>query len=282
MARGGSLRSPIKWFGGKSLLAKRIIDRIPPHVCYVEVFGGAAWVLFRKERSKSEVYNDLNGDLVNLFEVLRDRQEEFARKAEFLLPNRPEFYRARNEPRENLDPVDRALRFFTLIHHSFNCNLRQYKPVRTRAPASVNLDLLRDASKRLQKVWIERLDFEELIRKYDGPDTFFYLDPPYAELSFASGVYGWKDSEHDRLKRALAGVQGRFLVSYPDWPRFRNLWNDHHIEAIPTRYRSFRRDGQHRYVDELLISNYEPSASPLLRPAFQETVVTADDVLLEP
>lgn len=219
----GRLRSPIKWFGGKSLLAERIVQRIPPHTCYVEVFGGAAWVMFRKERAKSEIYNDINGDLVNLFSVLRDQADEFTRRAAFLIPNRDEFYRWRNEPRDDLDPVERALRFYTLIHYSFNCNLRQYKPVVKRAPAGVNLDLLREASKRLQKVWIERLDYQELIRKYDGPNTFFYLDPPYAPPAFASGVYGWPDSEHGRLRRVLVGVQGKFLVSYPDWPQFRRL-----------------------------------------------------------
>jgi DNA adenine methylase len=274
------MRSPIKWFGGKSLLAERIVARIPEHTCYVEVFGGAGWVLFRKDRSKSEIYNDLNGDLVNLFSVLRDRLPEFTTRAEFLIPNREEFYRARNEPREELNPIERALRFYTLIHHSFNCNLRQYKPIRTRAPAAVNLDLLRDASKRLQKVWIEKLDFEALIKKYDGPDTCFYLDPPYAPPAFASGVYGWPDSEHDRLKRVLSEVKGRYIMSYPGWPRFRDLYADHHIEAIPTRYRSFIRDGKHRFVDELLISNYDTATvSPLVRPGFVETVVDPDELL---
>ena len=277
------MRSPIKWFGGKSALAERIVARMPRHVCYVEVFGGAGWVLFQKRRSKSEVYNDLNGDLVNLFSVLRDREAEFAAKLQYLLPNREEFYRFREgyQGRDpawgSLEPVERAVRFYTLIHHSFNTNLRQYKPIRTRAPASVDLDMMREASKRLQKVWIERLDFEALIRKYDGPETFFYLDPPYAPPEFASGVYGWPDEEHDRLKRVLATVKGRYLMSYPDWPRFRDLYADATIEALRTRYRVFVRDGKQRFVDELLISNYDTSRiTPLARPGFQETLVDPD------
>lgn len=100
----------------------------------------------------------------------------------------------------SLDPIESAVRFYLLIHHSFNTNLRQYKPIRTRAPPSIDLEMLRDASKRLQKVWIQRLDFERLIRKHEWPDPAFYLDPPYAPAAFASGVYGWPDSEHDRLK----------------------------------------------------------------------------------
>lgn len=276
------MRSPIKWFGGKSALAERIVARMPSHICYVEVFGGAGWVLFQKDRSKSEVYNDLNGDLVNLFTVLREKPEEFTRRAAFLLPNRDEFDRCRDgywgrDPSwDKLEPVDRAIRFYTLIHYSFNTNLRQYMPIRTRAPAGIDIEMLREASKRLQKVWIEKLDFEALIKRYDTPDAFFYLDPPYAPKEFSCGVYGWPDEEHDRLERVLSQLKGRFLMSYPDWPRFRDLYEDYTVEAIRTRYRTFirRGEGQSRFVDELLISNYDTSKiTPTARPGFYETLV---------
>lgn len=278
-------RSPIKWFGGKSLLADEIIRRIPPHRCYVEMFGGAGWVLFRKPRSKSEIYNDINGDLVNLFTVLRDRLSEFTERAQWVLPARDGFMAARNEPREDLDPVERALRFYMLVHYSFNVNLRQFKPIITRAPPSVNIDLMRVASERLQKVWIERMDFEELVKKYDSPDTFFYCDPPYAPLSFSSGVYGWKDEEHDRFKTVLSQAKGRFLISYPDWPRFRTLWADHHIEPVVTRYRSCAGNsrGKHRAGPELFISNYDTAAviqmsrAPHFPPSNPEEVVVDPD-----
>ncbi|HVL88511.1 MAG TPA: DNA adenine methylase [Candidatus Thermoplasmatota archaeon] len=277
------MRSPIKWFGGKSLLAETIVRRIPKHECYVEVFGGAAWVLFRKERSKSEIYNDIHADLVNFFRVLRNQQDEFLRKAKFLMPSRDDFLRARDEPREPLDPVERALRFYLLVSQSFNCNLREYRPTKTRPPSRVDMDRLREASQRLQRVWIERLDFEELIRRYDSPQTFFFLDPPYAPIKFTSGVYGWSDPEHDRLKRVVAGIKGRFLMTYPDWPRLRELWSEYPTERIPTQYRSFNREAQPRYADVLLISNYDTAkVCPLVRPGFAETVVNLDDLQTEP
>ena len=107
----------------------------------------------------------------------------------------------------------------------------------------MDLDTLHEAAKRLQKVWIERLAFAEVIRKYDGPETVLYLDPLDAPPEFASGVCGWPDEEHDRLKQILDRVKGRSIMSYPDWPRFRDLYADCTIEAIRTRYRVFVRTG---------------------------------------
>ena len=71
----GRMRSPISWFGGKMRLAKRIVPLLPPHTTYVEPFGGGAAVLFAKPPSPVEVYNDLDGGLVNFFRVLRNRSQ---------------------------------------------------------------------------------------------------------------------------------------------------------------------------------------------------------------
>lgn len=281
------MRSPIKWFGGKSRLARDIVSRFPPHVCYVEVFGGAAWVLFAKERnsSKSEIYNDINGDLINLFTVLRDQFDEFYERARWLLPDRVTFERARDEPREGMDAIERALRFYTLVQYSFNINLYQWKPKTLTRPPGVDYERLSLAAKRLQKVWIERLDFEQLIKKFDGPETFFYVDPPYGPKHAQTSVYGWKDEEHERLKRVLSSCRGKYLISYPDTTYFRILWRDHFIDCVPYHYSSYvpsLTDGA-RDTTELLISNYDTTtvraATPgkrARRNAPSEQVVNAD------
>lgn len=276
------MRSPIKWFGGKSRLAEEIVSRFPPHTCYVEVFGGAAWVLFAKPQntSKSEIYNDLNGDLINFFQVLRDNFSEFYERAQWLLPDRDTFFRARDEPRDALPPVERALRFYALVQHSFNINLREWKPKLSTRPAAVSLERLQAASKRLQKVWIERLDFEQLVRKFDAPDTFFYCDPPYGPLQAQTSVYGWPDEEHVRFKRVMSACRGRYLISYPDTTFFRELWSDHLMETVPYHYSSFVAGptGGQRDTTELLISNYDyaTARSRPRRVDVPETVVNPD------
>ena len=82
----------IAWVGGKKLLRKEIVSRFPEKFNrYVEVFGGAAWVLFYKEVSKNEVYNDINGELVNLFRCVKYHPEAIEKELEFVLNSRETF-----------------------------------------------------------------------------------------------------------------------------------------------------------------------------------------------
>ena len=73
------MRSFLSYYGGKSLLARKIIPKIPEHTCYCEVFAGAAWLLFKKEESQVEIINDINKDLVTLYRVIKHHLEEFIR-----------------------------------------------------------------------------------------------------------------------------------------------------------------------------------------------------------
>jgi len=90
------IRSPFKWVGGKSRLRKTIISMLPPHECYVEVFAGAAWVLFGKQPSKIEVLNDIDGEVINFFGVVKERPEELIASFEWDLVSREEFERLRD------------------------------------------------------------------------------------------------------------------------------------------------------------------------------------------
>jgi DNA adenine methylase len=88
----------LSWVGGKSRLAERIIPLIPDHACYCEVFAGAAWLLFKKPESKSEVINDINVDLVTLYRVVQHHLEEFVRYFRWALVARDEFQRLHRVP----------------------------------------------------------------------------------------------------------------------------------------------------------------------------------------
>ena len=85
--------SPIGWVGGKSRLRKTILDRIPDHTCYVELFAGAAWICFAKpkEMSKVEVINDTNGELSNFWRCVRDKHLELIEKLRFRIASKQDF-----------------------------------------------------------------------------------------------------------------------------------------------------------------------------------------------
>jgi DNA adenine methylase len=105
-------KSPLAWVGGKSKLTSTIIPLIPAHQCYVEVFAGAAWVLFRKEPSKVEVINDINGDLITLYRVIQNHLEEFVRYFKWSLVSREEFDRLQRVDESTLTDIQRAARFY--------------------------------------------------------------------------------------------------------------------------------------------------------------------------
>ena len=110
MAKKKMLNAPIKWVGGKFKLRKRIVELIPEHSCYVEVFGGAGWILFAKEPSDVEIWNDLESELVNFYRVIKERPEEFYETFEMTLVSREEFERCRYIDVEELDEIQRAHR----------------------------------------------------------------------------------------------------------------------------------------------------------------------------
>ena len=178
------MASPIiPWIGGKRRLAELLISRFPPHSCYVEVFAGGAAVYFARNPADVEVLNDVNGDLVNLYRVVRHHLEEFVRQFKWALSSRQVFEWTKVTRPETLTDIQRAARFFYLQQQSFGGRVDgQNWGTATTAP-SINLlrieENLSAAHLRLAcGTYIEQLDWAACIERYDRPHTLFYLDPP--------------------------------------------------------------------------------------------------------
>lgn len=129
--------SPIKWMGGKYRLRKTIIKMLPEHTCYCEVFGGAGWVLFGKQPSRVEVYNDINSELVNFFQVVKDKPEEFIRAFDLLLISREIFVRFKALSLVGTSDVKRAVRFYYILHFSFGAKMQSFIISPTANPPNV-------------------------------------------------------------------------------------------------------------------------------------------------
>jgi DNA adenine methylase len=222
-----TLRSPIWWFGGKGHQVKRILPLFPPHRIYVEPFGGGASLLFAKEPSKTEVYNDLDSGLVRFFRVLRD-PEKFARFYHLacLTPySREEYYFCRDTQEECEDEVEGAYRWFVMARQSFGGRLdRGWSYIvdsSSRGMASTcsrwlsTLEILPAISRRLMRVQIEHQDFRQIFKAYDTPDTLFYCDPPYVLRTRRSGGYRCEmtDDDHRELVDLLLGLKGKAVLS---------------------------------------------------------------------
>ena len=227
------LKSPIAWYGGKAYYAEWLIERFPEHRVYIEPFGGAANVLLRKPRSEVEVYNDVDDRVVNLFRVVRDPEQfERLRMLLDLTPYaRGEFADLLELPRTD-DPVEKARRFFAICRQarggmgmsklSKNCWAYSRRTRRDMAePVSKYLsaiDGLEDVATRLRTVMIESRPAIELIPRYDGADSFFYLDPPYMPETrhgnkAATYAYEMTVDDHAALLDALLQIKGRAMLS---------------------------------------------------------------------
>lgn len=253
------MKSFIPYVGGKSKLVKKLLPLFPKHTCYAEVFGGAAWLLFAKEPARVEILNDVNSDLTTLYRVVKNHLEEFVRYFKYALVSRDEWNRLRKEEPSTLTDIQRAARFYYLLRNSFGAKLcfNSFASTATRPPRLNLLRIEEDLSAahlRLAQVVIENLPYGKLIQKYDRPETFFYVDPPYfgCEDYYGHGIFSRED--FGTLRDLLGGIKGRFLMSINDTPEVREMYRDFTIRDIRTLY-SLQSNGQ-KAVSELVITNY--------------------------
>lgn len=210
------MNSFISWIGGKKLLRQEIIKRFPDNVSrYIEVFGGAAWVLLAKDRhAELEVYNDINCDLINLFRCVKHHCGELQRELSYMLNSRELFqdFKVQYNVRGMTD-IQRAARFFMLIKTSYGSDRHSFGCV--KKDIGVMVHYLDRIYERLDNVVIENKDFEDLIKVYDRPGSLFFLDPPY----FGAEEYykvPFDMTDHQRLCDVLKGIKGKFLLTYND------------------------------------------------------------------
>lgn len=252
-------RAIIPWIGGKSGLADKIIGLMPEHRCYVEVFAGAGSILFRKPESRVEILNDVNLELVTLYRVIKHHLDEFIRYLRWLLTAREEFLRFKATDPATLTDVQRAVRFYYLHRNAFAPGLPS--PVfRCDSTHKARFNLLRieedlsAAHLRLSGVFVENLPYQAAIARFDKPDTFFYLDPPYfgCEKYYGKGIFEREDFA--RLAEQLASIKGKCCMSINDVPEIRKLFRRFTVRTVATRYKV----GQARQkpVHELLVTNY--------------------------
>ena len=227
------MKSFIPWVGGKSLLAKKIVSMFPDDFDrYIEVFGGGGSVLFAKDKHASfEVYNDINGQLVNLFRCARFHCGELQREISGYFNSREIFedIKAQINVRGMTD-IQRAAMFYVQIKLSYGAQCRAYGCDNK----NISPEYLTEIEERLKSgagVVIENKDFEDLIKVYDRPNALFYCDPPYRTAQKYYDV-PFSDSDHERLKNSLSNIKGRFILSYNDDEYIRELYKDYNITAV--------------------------------------------------
>lgn len=216
-------RPILRWHGGKWILADWIISHLPRHRVYVEPFGGAASVLLRKPRSYAEVYNDLDGEVVNLFRVARDRGDELRRALELTPFSRDEFAASYTA---TADPLEQARRTVARSFMGFGSNSHN-RPTGFRANSNRSgttpaqdwrnyPGAFAALVERLRGVVIENREAAEVMAAHDGDETVHYVDPPYVAATRDRGGdyrHEMTDADHDSLSATLHKLRGAVVLS---------------------------------------------------------------------
>lgn len=249
------LSAPVQWFGGKGGMVAKLLPLIPYSKIYCEPFGGAGSILWNRDPSPSEIYNDLDGDLVNLFRAIQDegRCHRLQERLAATLYSFDEFRLARKTlANPAATPDERAWAFYVAKNQGFSgqsgCDGSWGRAfIGNRGMASTvsrwwgHFDLFPAWHKRIARVQIDCRDALQVIQYWDSAETVFYLDPPYALATRVAGsrdVYAHEmdDSEHARLVDLLLSIKGQVVLSGYDTPVYGPLeksgWIRHHWDTV--------------------------------------------------
>lgn len=236
------IRPIVRYHGGKWLLAPWIVSQFPFHRNYVEPYGGGGSVLLRKPRSYAEVYNDLDGEIVNLFRIVRDRGDELKRALELSPFARDEFFESYDPTEDELEQARRTtIRSFMGFGSASASGAKTgFRAQSSRSGTTPAHDwrnypaALGTTIERLRGVVIENRDALEVMAQHDGPTTLHYVDPPYVfETRSNANLYckkGYKhemtDEQHRELSAYLKTLKGCVILSGYGCPLYDELYGD--------------------------------------------------------
>ncbi|MEM9544217.1 MAG: DNA adenine methylase [Cyanobacteria bacterium P01_E01_bin.42] len=264
------------WYGGKFNHLNWLLPLLPEATHYCEPFGGSAAVLLNRQPASLETYNDLDGEVVNFFQVLREKQEELI-QAIALTPFSREEFRLSLEQSSNIPNLERARRFFVRARQVrtglaqtasegrwAHCKLTS----RAGMAAAVSrwlgsVEGLSEIVQRLLRVQIENDSAMAIIKRYDSKETLFYCDPPYPHDSRSdSKAYGYEmtKEDHQNLADLLHQVSGKVAISGYHSMLMDELYRDwHYVEAPSKKAHSTntRASKEKRDRVEVLWTNYQ-------------------------
>lgn len=276
------------YIGGKAHHIKWLDPLFPNnYTTFVEVFGGAGWVSVKSKKimvAQHRIYNDYNPLLANVYECLRTNPELMLTKMNSVEKSNKNLYKAYQQElfasqdwtKIVLGDFDLALKYLYLQTQIFSgtplstTNVPYFTEIKSNGKYSSKYDTLKQKLgnkqivQRLKDITaVEKMDAVDLIKKYDSPNTFFYVDPPYYKMEFYYSQ-DFPRSKHKQLADTLANIQGQFALSYYDFDELKHFYSETqfnwHRQSV---YKSAatRGSGNNNYKEsskgtEILIMNY--------------------------
>lgn len=274
---------PFTYYGSQYRSLDFILERLPHSDCYIEPFAGSAVVLLNRRESGHEVLNDLNGNIINFFQILREKPEKFVQSLELTPYSRSEFEKAverRGNP--NLTDLERARLFYIRIqqgrYSAINSDrnkgawARSTNQIRNGNPLQVNrwinkVEGLESVVQRLREVQIENRPANDVMEDYDNENALHYLDPPYVPESRSGGsAYGefeFGRSDHREMLSVVQSLSGDVALSGYDNDLYEKVLNDWFVsraEEKTNQNGGTGESGDNSSTQEVLWTNYDPQS----------------------
>jgi DNA adenine methylase len=261
------------WYGGKFSHLDWLLPLLPKSHHYCEPFAGSAAVLLNRESSPVETYNDIDGEVVNFFRVLRDKHEELIKAISLTPFSREEYHRAICDTNDGIDPIERARRFYikarqTRTGLAQTASLGRWANCKNTSRAGMSgvvsrwlggIDALNEIAERLIRVQIENRPAVDVIKLYDSDKTLFYCDPPYLHATRGDAkAYGFEmnEQEHREFAAVVNECRGKVAVSGYEHPLMEELFNPNRWFKIPGENKTIHSTKSVR--QEVLWTNYKP------------------------
>lgn len=264
-------RGIFAYMGSKEAIVDWVINSFPTdHRRYVEVFGGTMRVLLAKAKSEIEIYNDFNGNLTNMFEVIRTKKEEFIEQINSLFISEDLYnhiFQELNKPsvneKEELEcSVERAIRYFYIMSFTYKgkftggFSVIPDKGYTEKLQEKINT--INWIHSRIKNCIVTNKSYEKIITANNHPDTLLYLDPPYVgtEVYYEKLAGAFTQADHIKLRDLLIAHKGKFVLSYEADPFVNDLYSQFYILG-----KEKFRQGRGIEVEEVLVTNYKPQGT---------------------
>lgn len=262
------------WYGGKFSHLEWLLPLLPECHHYCEPFAGSAAVLLNRKPSPVETYNDIDGEVVNFFRVLRNHHDEIIRQLALTPFSREEYYDAIHKSKEDISDIERARCFYikarqTRTALAQTASLGRWANCKDTSRAGKSgavsrwlngIDALEEIAQRILRVQIENRPALEVIKLYDGKKTLFYCDPPYLHATRGDNkAYGFEmnETEHQELAKTLNTCKGKIALSGYDHPIMTDLYpTNKWFKTLGPNKTIHSTKGTRR---EVLWTNYNPN-----------------------
>tara|TARA_Y100001951_G_scaffold48078_1_gene37906 strand:- start:44 stop:889 length:846 start_codon:yes stop_codon:yes gene_type:complete len=265
----------IPWYGGKFELSKKLVPMLPSHERYFEVFAGGLSMFFRKNKCTWNVVNDLDNDVINLYISVVEEFEAFKEFVYWYPRSRALFLEIKDEIKQGkeieMPDPRRAARYFYVIRTAFNKNpYGSFSKSPKKDWGTKLIEELKYSRSYFDGVTIENLDFRELLKRYPPRDVdLWYMDPPYVVAGERGDYYvhDFTDEDHKGILEVCDEIDaagGKFMVSYDDRNRIRELFSNYNVGEVTTKYAG-NLSKRNTVIKELVITNYTS-------PTYQESI----------